>query len=185
MLNQRSLFIITAIFAGALTRLLPHPWNMTAIGAIAMFGGAYVSNRFLAILIPVLATWVSDLVLNNTLYASANGQFMWFYDGFWLQYGAVAACVVLSIFVFRSVTATRFVVGSLSTALLFYVLTNFGVWAGSTLYPQTTTGLVAAFAAGLPFLGGSLLGNLFYGGLLFGGFELAGRRFPKLATRKA
>ncbi|MGL5890295.1 MAG: DUF6580 family putative transport protein [Bacteroidia bacterium] len=184
MFSQRTLFIILAIAFGALSRLLPHPPNFTAIGAIALFGGAYLTNRYLAILVPVLAVWFSDVVLSNTVYAQA-GQFVWFYEGAWLQYLSTALCAVLGIVMMNRINVQRFVGGSVATALLFFVLTNLGVWYGSAMYAQTLGGLAACFIAALPFLGWALLGNLFFGGILFGGFELAGRRFPKLAFRKA
>jgi hypothetical protein len=182
--SQRTLFIILAIAFGALSRLLPHPPNFTAIGAIALFGGAYLTNRYLAVLVPVLAVWLSDVVLNNTVYAQA-GQFVWFYEGAWLQYLSTALCAVLGIVLMKRINMPSFIGGSVATALLFFALTNLGVWYGSAMYANNFAGLMMCYGAALPFLGWSVLGNLFFGGILFGGFELAGRRFPKLAFRKA
>jgi hypothetical protein len=182
--SQRTLFIILAITFGALSRLLPHPSNFTAIGAIALFGGAYLTNRYLAILVPVIAVWFSDIVLNNTVYAQA-GQFVWFYEGAWLQYLSTALCAVLGIVMMKRVNAPRFIGSSVATALLFFVITNLGVWYGSAMYSKSLGGLMQCYIAGVPFLGWAVLGNLFFGAILFGGFELAGRRFPKLALRKA
>lgn len=182
--SSRTLFIIAAIVVGALTRLLPHPPNFTAIGALALFGGAYLSSRWLAVLVPVLAVFLSDLVLNNTIYAQ-EGKFVWMFEGAWLIYLSTAVCALLGMFILRKVNAGRVASSSVITALVFFVLTNFGVWAGSTMYPQTFVGLAECYVAALPFLGWSVLGNLFFAGIFFGGFELAGRRFPKLASRKA
>jgi hypothetical protein len=182
--SSRTIFIILAILVGALTRLIPHAPNFTAIGALALFGGAYLSSRWLAVAVPVLAVFLSDMVINNTIYAQP-GQFVWMYEGAWLVYVSTALCAVLGMIMLRTVNTGKVVSASVLSAVLFYALTNFGAWAGSTMYAQTIDGLAASYIAALPFLGWTVLGNLFFGGILFGGFELAGRRFPKLALRKA
>ena len=71
--------------------------------------------------------------------------------------------------------------GATTAAVLFFLVSNFGVWVGSTMYPPTGGGLLACYAAGLPFFNHSLLSNLFYCTVLFGGLELAQWRFPVLA----
>ena len=69
---------------------------------------------------------------------------------------------------------------ALSASLLFFVVTNFGVWLAGGLYPATGAGLVSAFVAAIPFFGNTLAGDLIYTGLLFGGFALAEQWFPVL-----
>jgi hypothetical protein len=66
------------ICVAIVTRLIPHYPNFTALGAAALFGGAYFSRKY-AVLIPVIALFVSDLLLNNLIYAR---QFPAKYDGF-------------------------------------------------------------------------------------------------------
>ncbi|HWR95517.1 MAG TPA: DUF6580 family putative transport protein, partial [Arenimonas sp.] len=63
------------------------------------------------------------------------------------------------------------------------LVTNFGVWFGSAFYPQTAGGLMAAYAAGIPFLQNGVLGTLFYSALLFGTYELLKQRVPALAQQ--
>jgi len=73
---------------------------------------------------------------------------------------------------------------SLVGSMLFFVVTNFTTWFGSTtLYPQTGSGLVAAYLAGIPFFKWTLLGTLFYSALLFGGFALLRRQVPVLRAQ--
>ena len=64
--------------------------------------------------------------------------------------------------------------------MLFFAVTNFGAWLGSPAYPKTGAGLLAAYAAGVPFFQWTVLGTLFYAALLFGGFELLRKRNPAL-----
>jgi hypothetical protein len=65
------------------------------------------------------------------------------------------------------------------------LLSNFGVWAAGTMYPKTIEGLMACYVAGIPFLKGTLLGDLFYSGVLFGAFALAQKQFPVLQLKNA
>ncbi len=70
---------------------------------------------------------------------------------------------------------------SVSSSVLFFVITNFAVWIGSPFYPQNFAGLLESYTAGLPFLNNGVLGDLFYNTLFFGAFYLAQQRFPVLA----
>jgi hypothetical protein len=76
---------------------------------------------------------------------------------------------------FNTVSIGRIVSGSILATMLFFLITNFGAWMGNPIYPQTFEGLMMSYAAGLPFLQGSFIGDLMYSGILFGGFALAGK----------
>ena len=65
----RTSIIIGMILFAAFSRLLPHPPNVTPISAMALFGAAYFGKKYWAILIPLAALWLSNLVLNNIVYA--------------------------------------------------------------------------------------------------------------------
>ena len=64
----------------------------------------------------------------------------------------------------------------LAASILFFVVTNFGVWALDSLYPRTLEGLVICYVAAIPFFANTLAGTLFYTAVLFGGFALADLR---------
>jgi hypothetical protein len=69
---------------------------------------------------------------------------------------------------------------AVASSVLFFVLTNLGVWLFSGMYPRTAEGLVACYAAAVPFFQNTLAGDLFFSALLFGGFALAERAVPAL-----
>ena len=169
--------IIGIVVAAALSRLLPHPWNVTAVGAMALFGGAYLHDRKLALILPLIALWCSDLLLNNIFYRQYFDGFAWLYPDMFWTYAAVAVTVLLGRFVLSArVTVGRLVLCSISASTLFFVISNFGVWASGQLYPQTLSGLIACYIAALPFYGNQLIGDLIYCGILFGGFALLRQR---------
>ncbi|MBL7816524.1 MAG: hypothetical protein JNL70_16005 [Saprospiraceae bacterium] len=180
--NARFAVLTTLILVAALSRLLPHPPNATAMGAMALFGGAYFSNRFMSLFIPLATLFVSDLMLNNVVYAAFNnGQFVWFYDGAAWTYGSFAAAIVLSWFLLKKVDAKSVFIASLASSILFFFVTNFAAWQSIYMpYPKDFSGLAMSYTVALPFFANSIAGDLFFCAVLFGGFEWAQRRFPSL-----
>lgn len=166
------------ILAVALTRLIPHPPNFSPVEAMALFGGAYFARKGLAILVPLLALFVSDLALALMM----GGEYFDYFvsAGFWLVYLTIAGLAVLGFGLRNRVSVLRVAGYSITSAVIFFLVTNFGVWYGSDFFPQNASGLAAAYAAGLPFLQNGLLGTLFYTGLLFGGYELLKQRIPAI-----
>jgi hypothetical protein len=177
--------LLSMLLLAACSRLVPHPANFAPIGAMALFGGAYFSSRWAAYLLPLAALWLSDLFINNVVYAASYSGFTWFYEGFHWVYGTMLLTTLLGQWLLKIVRPARIAMAALLASLLFFVITNFGCWPGNPTYTQDVTGLMICYAAGIPFLQGTLLGNLFYSLVLFGGFELAQRRIPQLRLRHA
>src|SRR5712691_9614525 len=69
-MNKRLITLSAIIALAALSRLLPHPPNVTPIAAMALFGGAYFRDRKIAYLLPIAAMFFSDLVLGFTAYGT-------------------------------------------------------------------------------------------------------------------
>ncbi|MBO0931670.1 DUF6580 family putative transport protein [Fibrella aquatilis] len=159
----------------ALSRVLPHPPNAAPVMAMALFGGAMFDKKWVGLVVPTLAMLLSDA------YIGFHGTMGAVYSSFALAWliGAVAL---------RQPTFGKVVAGSLVGSVLFFLITNFAVWYGSSFYPQTGVGLLGCYAAGLAFYNNqsffvnALLGDLFFSGLLFGGYALLQRRFPVLKT---
>lgn len=170
----RFAFVLGMIALAVLSRILPHPHNFTPIGAVALFGTAYFTRRWVAILAPLIILWLSDLFINNAIYSQYYEGFQWL-GSLWV-YGAFALISLMGMAALRRVTATRVGGSALAASVLFFIVTNFGVWASGGMYPKTTEGLMACFAAGIPFFGNTLMGDLFYSVVLFGAFEWAQAR---------
>lgn len=175
--NGYLIAIGTLIIAAALSRLIPHPPNFTAVGAMAIFGGAYFTRERWLILVPFLALWLSDLLLNNLVYQAYTDGFTLFSVHSLPVYIAFALVVVLSHLFLQKQSGGRLLATSLTAAVLFFIVTNLGVWLSGEIYPLTMTGLIACFTAAIPFFGNTLLGNLFYTGVLFGAIWLINKQF--------
>ena len=168
----RTLFYASLIVFAALFRFLPHPPNVAPIAAIALFGAAYFERRF-AFILPLGALFLSDLLLG-------------FYDGMAWVYGSFILVGLVG-FWLRSHKGLLPTAGAaIAGSIVFYVITNFGVWISGSLYPRTLVGLVECYVAALPFFRNTLLGDTAYVALLFGVTELASRRvsFLKAPTRE-
>jgi hypothetical protein len=167
--NTRFIFLAGMVLAAAVARLLPHPWNFTPIGAMALFGGAQFASKRAAFLLPLTALFLGDLVLGlHKLMPFVYGCFaLTVCLGFWVRQNRSAGRIVI-------------VIASLASSVVFFLVTNFSVWAVFATYPKNATGLIECYIAGLPFLRNGLLGDLFYSGVLFGGLALAQSRFASL-----
>ncbi len=174
--------ILTAIiFLAAFSRVVPHMLNLSPLAAIGLFGAAHFTKPWQAFIIPILATWLSDLFINNVVYAAYYPEFIWFYQGFHWQYGSYLLITLLGLFLYqRKVTAQNVIVGAVGGSIVFFLISNFGVWAGSQMYPKTLVGLLNCYLAGIPFIKGTLLGTLFYSIVLFGGYYWLQGRFHVL-----
>jgi hypothetical protein len=170
MLNTRTLVLIGIVAVAALLRFLPHPPNFVPIAAIALFGGAYFSDKRMALLLPISIMLATDLVIG-------------FHQTMWVVYLSFAAMVGIGSLVGKRIGFSTVTAGAVTGSILFYLTTNFAVWAmGSGLfYPLTLEGLLMSYTAAIPFFHYSLAGDLFYSAILFGGFEYAKSRVPALA----
>ncbi len=175
-ISIRTGIIILFIFFAALSRLLPHPPNFTPVGGMALFGAAYFSRKYLVFLIPLLAMWISDLLLNNLVYAEYQTGFAWFSVYSIPVYVSFILIGILGFVLLKKVRLTNLLVASVLASVLFFLLTNFGSWLANPIYSKDLGGLTAAYAAGLPFFWNTLAGDLFYAALMFGSFEWINRK---------
>jgi len=167
-MNRARIVLLTGmILVAAASRILPHPPNFSPIAALALFGGAQFADRRLALLVPLAAMLISDLVLG--LHALMP-----------VVYGCFALVVCLGFFLRRHRRPATIAGATAVASLLFFLATNLAVWLFSGMYPMTRAGLAGCFAAALPFLQNTILGDLFFATVLFGGMALAERRFPTL-----
>ena len=182
--SARVIILVAMIFLAALTRLIPHPPNFAPMTAMALFAAAHFRSRLFALVAPLLALFASDLGI-EAFHRLGLMRSWGLYPGMWINYAALALVTVLG-FVFIDRKSVGAVAGTtLLGSLTFFLVTNFGVWAGETLYPKTAVGLLICYLEGIPFFGWSLLGDVFYVTLFFGAFALAERRFPALAPKPA
>jgi hypothetical protein len=175
----RTLALVGLMVLAAMTRLLPHPPNFAPITAMAVFGAIRFGSRRAAIVAPLVAFLLSDLA-REVLYRYDLAQEWGLYRGMWVVYGTTALIALMS----RIARGTRAPAGiaaaTLAGSCLFFLVTNFAVWADGLFYPTTAEGLVECYTAAVPFFRNSLLGDVTYAVILFGAWALAEGRLPSL-----
>ena len=167
MISARPLVLFAGILLAAVSRLLPHPPNVTPVAAMALFAGAQFSHLAAACAVPLAAMVLSDVLLG-------------FHSTMPFVYGSFLLIVLVGTQVRRRKTLLPVVMATLASSVLFFVVTNFGVWVMGTLYPKSWAGLTTAYVAALPFFRNTVLGDLAYVAVLFGGFALLERYLPVL-----
>ena len=147
-----------------------------------MFGAVRYADRRAALFAPLLALLASDLA-REALYRYGLAEQWGLYRGMWVVYGATAL-IALTAGPARG-TRSPGVIASITLAgsCLFFLLTNFAVWAGGSLYPRTGEGLAACYTAAIPFFRNSVAGDLCFAVILFGGFALLEKSVVLCANR--
>jgi hypothetical protein len=180
-INLRFVALTLIILLAAFSRIVPHMPNFSPLGAIGLFGAAHFSKKWQAILIPLAATFLSDLFINNVIYGQYYPTFTWLSEGFYWQYGAYVLITLVGFIIFKKINVATVLTGTLASTAIFFLVSNFGCWPGN-FYPQTGAGLMQCYAAGVPFIKGTMMGDLFYSAVMFGGFALAQKRFTVLQS---
>ncbi|MBI3324323.1 MAG: hypothetical protein HYZ92_03490 [Candidatus Omnitrophica bacterium] len=165
--DHSSTLAVALLIFGVAARLLPHPPNATPVAAIALFGGATLPRR-LAWWLPLAVMVLSDLVIG-------------LHDVILFTWGGFVLTSLLGLWLRRRSGLGRIAASAVAGSLLFFMLTNFGVWLlgdAGRMYPKTLDGLWQCYAAALPFYRNTLLGDLAWSAGLFGLYALAARRLP-------
>ena len=147
------------ILMGFLLRLVPHAPNMAPVAAIAIFSGAYLNKKYVP-WVPLAIMVTSDLIIGlHDVVLYTWGSFILIgYIGMWLRDRKTPA----------NIFAT-----TVFSALVFFVITNFGVFL--TWYPHTVQGLSGCYIKALPFLRNTLISNVLFAFAMFGAYEFARR----------
>ena len=156
----RGAVIVIMILLAAALRVVPHPWNLAPIGAIALFSGSMFRNRWSAFLLPLASLFAGDV-------------FIGFHKLMLIVYASFAVSVAIGRWLGEKRTFARIGGAVFLGALQFFVVTNFAMWALGGFYPKTAQGLASCFAAAVPFFWNTLAGDAVYAGVLFGGYALA------------
>jgi hypothetical protein len=176
------------ILAASLYRAWPdRPYGFAPQMAMALFGGAVIKDKRLAFLLPLLSMFISD-VLYQVLYNNGLTTIEGFYDGQWANYLIIAGITIFG-FLLKRITALKVFAFSISGSILFFLASNFSVWAGNAglKRPPTFDGLMMCYYDGLAFLrdyglfkgsyANLFVGDLFFCTILFGSFYLIQRTF--------
>ena len=160
--------LIVLLIAGS--RLIPHTENFVPVFAMILFAAVHFKNKFQAIIISVGVLWLSDLYINNWgRFSEYYNEFIFFSSPF--NYLAYILIALASIKLFKNTITIRKVLGSsIGIGVIFFIVSNFGVWLSGSLYPMTIEGLITCYIAAIPFFRATLASNILFSFVLFGGY---------------
>ena len=153
------------------SRLLPHAPGVWPVAASALFAGRILRVPALAFVVPIAAVVLSDVALAGDDWRVT-----------------LVVCAAVTIPALAGMLSRRWrgalpvIAAMLSCSLIFFVTTNFAVWAFNDLYPHTLQGLTQCYVAALPFLDKTVMGDLLWCAALFGSAWLV-QHLPALARR--
>ena len=154
------LIIAILILIGVGLRFIPHFPNFTPIGALALFGGVYFSRK-IALILPLAVMIISDIFIGYY-----ESKLMFFVYGSFLLY------VILGFWLKKQKKWYMISGGAVLGAALFFLITNFAVWAFTPWYAKNFSGIIQCYLMALPFFRNTLFGDLFYVTIFFGAYEL-------------
>ncbi len=172
------------ILIAAFSRIIPHYPNFTPICSIALFGAAYLRNTYTAYLLPLIALFLSDIIINNYILSEFFDGFTLFYKGFFWQYGSFIIITFLGRKLLTHISIKKVLGVSISSSLVFFIISNFGVWVSSSFYSKDIFGLFSTYLVAIPFYFGTLGGSLFYSLALFGMYEIYSKKIIKIHVAK-
>ena len=173
------LVILAVLIAlGVAGRLLPHPPNFTPMAAIALFAGFIFIKRYMAIIAVVSTMILCDYFAFGSLSVSWFGS-----KSMFVVYIALLFPIVFKNFLQRKLGVLRIFGAALASSSVFFLATNFAVWAFSPMYEKTLEGLVLCYTMAIPFFQNTIAGDLIWSGVIFGTY-LALRNYSNLQIFK-
>jgi hypothetical protein len=158
-MNNLKMLPVLLVFLGVAMRLLPHPANFAPVTAIALFGGMYLPRKY-AFILPIAAVFLSDLWLGFD------------FGSMWAVYGSFLLSGLIGLYIRKHKCVSTVVLGSVTASVAFFLITNFAVWIGTSMYSKDIAGFINCYVAAIPFYRNTLMGDLFFTGLFVGGYEL-------------
>lgn len=164
---KRIAFVAFLIILASSSRLLPHEANFTPVFGLFLLGTAYLGNKKLIYILPLLAIFISDL-------------FLGLYSSILYTYAAYLIIVFVASFMFKKLSSTKVALTSIIAPIIFFIISNLGVWAGTGLYTHNLSGLILCYESALPFFRSTLLSSVISTGALFAIYNVAIRYVPQL-----
>ena len=155
-------YILFFLIIVSLSRLIPHPPNFTPLLSVSIFLPFLLTDKRIILIFPLAVLMITDFVIGSY-------KLM-----FWV-YGSIFLISSLSLYFYTS-SFKRLIFFSVITPFLFFIITNFGVWLGSTFYTQDFSGLLLCYFMAIPFLAVNLISTILFSTTFFILFRLLYKR---------
>jgi hypothetical protein len=144
------------------------PWNLSVIGALALFASARL-GFWPAVVLVALAIGVKDV----TFFLARGWEPYPYSWPFFIAYAAVGWVLLR-----RTESPVRIGAATFAASLIFFLASNFLSWVGQALpYGYSLAGLLDCYKAAIPFYRGTLAGDLVFSAGLFAAHAALSRAF--------
>ena len=165
-LVKKDLFPLILILLMVFSRLIPHPPNFTPIIAVAIMSGYLFKNLYLSISVLFFSMIVVDM-------------FIGFYSNMFFVYFPLFIIAYFCFFKNNKINAKNLFIYGISSSLIFFIVSNFGVWVSSGMYEKNIAGLVNCYIMAIPFLKNTLISTVLFSYLSF----ISVNTFNKIAKK--
>jgi Family of unknown function (DUF6580) len=148
------MFVVAVTIAGGLRFVSDIP-NFSPMLAIALFSGIWFSDKKLAFGIPLLAQFGTDLYFG-------------LHESMWAVYLSFALITFIGLKYNQNSTLLKNIISITIGSIIFFILTNFSVWALTSFYPKSISGIIECYSLAIPFFRNTLLSGLIFTPILFG-----------------
>jgi hypothetical protein len=130
------------------SRFIPHPPNFTSLLALSFYIPAIFGRKFIPSI--MLSFLLTDLIIG-------------FHNTTFFTWGSVLVIGLISKF-FSSKIFLR-LLGAIFGAVIFFIITNFGVWLNGS-YGYNLSGFVNCYILAIPFFAYSLISTLIFSSII-------------------
>tara|TARA_B100000029_G_scaffold404339_1_gene404368 strand:+ start:2998 stop:3516 length:519 start_codon:yes stop_codon:yes gene_type:complete len=148
-IDKKEVFPIVLILILALSRLLPHPPNFTPIITIGIMSSYFFKNIFSSLIILLISMLLSDL-------------FIGFYKNMVFVYLSLILITCIFFKIIKKANYSSLLIYSFFGSLLFYLVSNFGVWLTGDMYEKNINGLVNCYLMAIPFFRNTLISTIIF-----------------------
>jgi len=182
-INTRTIVLISMMLVASIMRLISYefPYTLslfTPLAAIALFGGAYFTDKWKAYLVVLITLFLSDIFIN---YLYTSKLVLWYSGAIWV-YLPFLAMVFIGSFI-KKVSPGSVAIAALVSVAAHWLLSDLP-WMYGTMYPHSFSGYIQSLTAAIPFEKNLLMANVVFCSVLFGGFEFAKRKYTILRSQR-
>tara|TARA_Y100000590_G_scaffold213372_1_gene241794 strand:- start:60892 stop:61410 length:519 start_codon:yes stop_codon:yes gene_type:complete len=152
--NKVDYINILMVFILIFSRLIPHPPNFTPIIAVAILSHYFFKNIYMSFSVLFVSLFISDLIIG-------------LYTNMILVYFSIFIIAYIFFKNFKMVNYKNLFIAGLIGSLIFFLISNFGVWLLGSLYEKNFSGLINCYVLAIPFFKNTFLSTIFYSYLTF------------------
>ena len=146
---RKNIFPITLILVLAFSRLIPHPPNFTPIIAMAVMSGFFFRNIYLSLTTLFISMLLADI-------------FIGFYNNMLFVYLSLLLISIIFFKINYKINYKNLLIFAFTGTLIFYLISNFGVWAMGSLYEKNMNGLINCYFLAIPFFKNSIISTIIF-----------------------